>query len=47
MEKKYCVYDLRIEPSEIISETINFSEQECIDWISINGDATMYTIVEI
>ena len=47
MEKKYCVYNLMVEPSEIILETTNFTEQECIDWISTNGDATMYTIKEI
>ena len=45
--EKYCVYDLRVIPSELIEETINFTEEQCIEWISINGDATMYTIIKI
>ena len=45
--KKYCVYDLRVTPPESVGETINFTEEQCIEWISINGDATIYTIKEI
>jgi hypothetical protein len=47
MEEKYNVYDLRLNPSELVVETINFTEEQCIDWISVNGDATIYTIIKI
>lgn len=42
----YNVYDISVEPNKLIEETIGFSEQECIEWIKINGDATKYTIVK-
>jgi hypothetical protein len=45
--KKYCVYDLRVTPSELVEETIDFTEEQCSEWILINGDATIYTIIEI
>lgn len=46
MEKKYNVYDLRTTPNELVTETINFTIDQCMLWIDTNGDATIYTIVE-
>jgi hypothetical protein len=46
MEKKYNVYDITVTPYVLVPETIDFTIDECIEWISINGDAVTYTIIE-
>lgn len=43
----YSVIDLRLNPPQVVSGTENFTEQQCIDWISQNGDATIYSIKKI
>lgn len=40
----YCIIDLRQEPPVKVQGTDFETEQECINWITQNGDVTMYTI---
>lgn len=42
----YNVYDISETPYKLIEETVGFTEQQCIEWIIINGDVTKYTIIE-
>lgn len=42
----YSVYDISVLPHKLVEETIGFTEEQCIEWININGDATKYTIVK-
>jgi hypothetical protein len=46
MEQKYNVYDITVTPYVLVPETINFTQDQCIEWIDINGDAVTYTIIE-
>ncbi len=43
----YQVIDLRENPPIAVINTLFETEQECIDWIANNGDATIYTIEKI
>jgi hypothetical protein len=46
MEQKYNVYDIRTTPHILVVETVDFTEEQCIEWITLNGDAVAYTISE-
>jgi hypothetical protein len=43
----YHILDLRENPPIIIPDITFETEQECIEWIDNNGDATIYTIEKI
>ena len=46
MEQKFNVYDIRTIPHTLVNETIDFTKEQCIEWITSNGDAVIYTISE-
>ena len=46
MEQKYNVYDITVTPYVLVPETINFTQDQCIEWIDIHGNAVTYTIIE-
>lgn len=42
----FYVIDIRENPSVKVDGTESYNIQDCIDWISENGDAVSYSIVE-
>lgn len=45
----YSIIDLTNNPPTIVQGTENFTEQECIEWIKMNGDDDIvkYTIKKL
>lgn len=44
MEQKYNVIDLRTDPPTVVGETTNFTEEQCLIWITEYGNIIQYTI---
>lgn len=42
----YYVIDIRVDPPIKVEGTESEIIQDCIDWISLNGDAVIYSIIE-
>lgn len=43
----FYVIDIRVTPPIKVEGTESQSIQDCIDWISLNGNAVIYSIEEI
>lgn len=43
----FCVINITTTPPTIVEGTESENIQDCLDWISINGNAVIYSIEEI
>ena len=44
MEQLYNVIDLTTDPPTVVEETLNYTEQQCLDWIDQYGNIIYYSI---
>jgi len=42
----YSVINITQNPPTIVTGTENFTEQQCIEWIILNGNILTYSIIE-